>query len=101
MNEKNLDDLSHRTDSNEKFDQLKQALEGVEKKYGDYFKERPSHVHGEEHDSLFDHCVINKDSVSGVIRFFFTDTELPQHIIDECHDAVKRVLPDATYIPPG
>ena len=101
MTEKSTDDLFHSKDSNEKFDQLKQALEGVEKKYEDYFKVRPSRSQTEEHESLFDHFVLHKDTVSGVIRFFFTDSELPQHIIDECHDTVKRVLPDASYISPG
>jgi len=69
---------------------IKELLE-IENKYIEFFNNRPSKFEREDHDRLHNHWILYHDNT--VVKFGFQDdSEVPEYIKAECHQAFKRIF---------
>lgn len=94
MTDIDYNELFHGKELADKDKQFKAELEAVNEKYKDFFKERPSRLSSQEHDSIHMHYMMH--TTNGQVTFAFTDEVLPEHIKDDCIKAFKKVYPGAT-----
>lgn len=71
--------------------EFEEALSQIEKKYIDFFKNRPPKFESEEHDRLHNHYIILGNNQS--IRFGFDkESDIPEYIKTECNQAFIKIF---------
>ena len=74
----------------EKNQAFEKAIEDIEEKHLDFFKNRPAQNETEQHDRLHNHYALR--TASGQVSFKFSDgSDLPANIKQECLDAFNRI----------
>jgi hypothetical protein len=74
-----------------KVKELVNKLEGVEQKYFDWFKKRPSILDQYPHDTIDNHVFIEQEG-NGATLSFWKYSELPDSIKKDCLIAYKEVF---------
>lgn len=74
-----------------KVKELVNKLEGVEKKYFDWFKKRPSILDQYPHDTINNHVFIEQQGSEATLSFW-KYSELPDSIKKDCLSAYKEVF---------